>query len=74
MFGIRKGKTENSIFPILELYLFLGLNYPILGTKKYIHVLWTVIEGRAGHHGWTEFYYVWLELDWSDCLGQSPLL
>ena len=34
MFGIRKGKTGNIIVTNLELYLFLGLNYPILGTEK----------------------------------------
>ena len=41
---------------------------------NYCIVMWTVIEGWAGNHDWTEFYYVWLELDWSECLGQSPLL
>ena len=30
---------------------------------------WRVI----GYHGWTEFCYVFMELDWSECLGHSDI-
>ena len=36
-------------------------------------LFWTVIGGREVYHGWTEFCYVWLELDWSECLRQSGI-
>ena len=43
----------------------------------YLHncilALWTVVGGRVDYHGWTEVCYVWSELDWSDCLGQSGI-
>ena len=49
MFDIRKVINGNLVVPSLELYIFFGLNYPMLGTEKpYILVLWTVIEGEAG--------------------------
>ena len=37
MFGIGKEKNGNLVVPSLELYLFLGLNYPILGTEKAVY-------------------------------------
>ena len=37
MFAISKGKTGNLVVPSLELYLFLGLNYSILGTEKVVY-------------------------------------
>ena len=37
MFGIRKEKNGNLVVPSFELYIFLGLNYPILGTEKAVY-------------------------------------
>ena len=40
---------------------------------SYILVLWTEIGERVGYHGWREFCYVWLKLDWCECLAQSGI-
>ena len=32
-----------------------------------------LIPWRIGYHGWKEFCYVWLMLDWSECLGTSGI-
>ena len=40
--------------------------------KKFdILVLWTVIEGRVGYDGWTEFCYDWLKLTDVSVLGSQ---
>ena len=63
-FKFRKGKTGNLVVPSLEQNLVFGRIYSILGAEKpYILRLLSVIGERVGYHGWTEFCYVWLELD-----------
>ena len=41
--------------------------------QRALPLLWTVIRGRVSYHDSTEFSYVYLELDWSECLEQSGL-
>ena len=64
-FGLRKEKTGNLDVPIYEIYLFfLNKFSQYKGQKKpYILLMWTVIGGRVGYYSWTEFYYVWFDLD-----------
>ena len=54
MFAISKGKTGNLVVPSLELYLFLGLNYPILGTEKVVYSCTVDCE-------WREIRLPWLD-------------
>ena len=42
------------------------------GEKPFIIVL-SLIGWRMVYHGWTEFCYAWLQLDQSECLGQSVI-
>ena len=68
LFGLRKGKIVNLIVPSSELHLVFGWICSMLGIEKALNtLLWTLIGGRVGYHGWTEFGYVWLELDWNEC-------
>ena len=63
-FDIRKGKTGNLFNPAQGNNQFLDQFTQDQEQKKfYILVLWTVIGGRVGYHGWTEFCYAWLKLD-----------
>ena len=63
-FDLRKGKTGNLVVPAQSYNQFSDYFTQYQEQKKfYILVLWTVIGGRVGYHGWTEFCDDWLKLD-----------
>ena len=63
-FDFRKGKTGNLVAQAQGNNQFLDQFTQDQEQKKfYILVVWTVIGGRVGYHGWTEFCYDWLKLD-----------
>ena len=53
----------SQLVPQLELYSQLQLSLWSDPIAFSVLVLWTVIGGRVGYHGWTEFCYDWLKLD-----------
>ena len=63
-FDFRKGKTGNLVVPAQGNNQFLDQFTQDQEQKKfYILVFWTVIGGRVGYHGYTEFCYDWLKSD-----------
>ena len=62
-----------QLVPQLELYSQLQLSLWSDPIAFSVLVLWTVIGGRVGYHGWTEFCYDWLKLDCCECLVQSGI-
>ena len=71
-FHFRKGKTANFIVPAQSYNQFL-LQFTQYQEqfKFYILVLLTVIGGRVCYHGWTEFCYDWLKLNYVSVLGSQ---
>ena len=66
MFVIRKGKTGNLVVPSLDLYLFLGFNYPILGKAKALYSCTVDCDWRGSRLPWLDtvllcLVRVWLE-------------
>ena len=63
-FDFRKGKLEFLLFQLRAITSFWISLLNTRKTKKFnILVLWTVIGGRIGYHGWTEICYDRMKLD-----------
>ena len=63
-------KTRNLVVPSSALYLILWWIYSILGTKE---TLFTCIVNQGLGESRLPWSLVWMDLYWSECLGQSGI-
>ena len=49
-------------------------NFILITENKSFNCIVDRVEGKVGYRAWQVFCYVWWELVWHECLGQSGIL